>query len=344
MATRSEEWDGGYVRVDARGRKTYIIRRSVGGKRYEVSTRCSTLRGAMDQLKRFEADPVGYVAAPGPVDAKPTGLYLTPALAQLYLDWSRDVRRNSKRWREQQAWLLEWWGRQLSGKDLRRLSLARDLEPILSGIKSRKNRVAVLKGLYGFLRKHHPEHPIAASQDPTLELPVPASRRAKPRRIQEEQLSRVLDDPALLPHWRYALLVLAGTGWHVEAVCKFVTAGGQALERDGKFILVSPAEKDGEPIAREVSPLVYQAGQSLLALKRKRFSYFGLYKAVIKSCDKQGVARFAPGSFRHTVATYALEHGSTVQEIATHHRHKDARTTWRYVDLLAVPPKLPTPR
>ncbi|RKH73383.1 hypothetical protein [Corallococcus aberystwythensis] len=35
----AETWDGGYVRVDAKGRKVYVIRRMLNGKTYKVSTR-----------------------------------------------------------------------------------------------------------------------------------------------------------------------------------------------------------------------------------------------------------------------------------------------------------------
>src|SRR5216684_3817779 len=62
MPRSVRKWDGGYVRKDERGREVYTIRRMINGKRYDVSTRAHTERAALEQLKRFEADPEGYDA------------------------------------------------------------------------------------------------------------------------------------------------------------------------------------------------------------------------------------------------------------------------------------------
>ena len=53
----AETWDGGFVRMNARGPKVYVIRRRMGGKSFEVSTRAAALRAAMEQLRRFESAP-----------------------------------------------------------------------------------------------------------------------------------------------------------------------------------------------------------------------------------------------------------------------------------------------
>ena len=53
-------WFGGRIWCDDRGRNVYVIRKQVNGKRYEISTRSHTERAALEQLKRFEADPEGY--------------------------------------------------------------------------------------------------------------------------------------------------------------------------------------------------------------------------------------------------------------------------------------------
>jgi len=55
-----ETWEGGFVRSGAKGRKVYVIHRMIDGRNYKVSTRASTLRAAMEQLKRFETDPENY--------------------------------------------------------------------------------------------------------------------------------------------------------------------------------------------------------------------------------------------------------------------------------------------
>src|SRR5438309_10507870 len=100
-------WEGGYIRVDSRARDVYVIRRSINGTRYERSTFCTTYRAGIEQLKRFEADPENYQPQGEP---KGAGLYLAEELAQQFLDWSRDEKKNSATWRWMQAWGLHWRG------------------------------------------------------------------------------------------------------------------------------------------------------------------------------------------------------------------------------------------
>src|SRR4051812_1403021 len=93
----SETWDGGYVRLNAKGRKVYVIRRMINGRLYKVSTRVHTATAAHEQLKRFEADPEGY--RPGGVPQR-EGLYLGEEFASKFLTWCRDVQKNSREWLE----------------------------------------------------------------------------------------------------------------------------------------------------------------------------------------------------------------------------------------------------
>jgi hypothetical protein len=60
MPRIDDKWDYGYIRKDAKGRKVHIIRVSIGGKRYEVSTRRHTQGAAIDEYRRFETDPENY--------------------------------------------------------------------------------------------------------------------------------------------------------------------------------------------------------------------------------------------------------------------------------------------
>src|SRR5437870_2926549 len=105
-------WDGGFIRETSRG-KVYVIRRSIGGKRYDVSTGCSTSTGAAEQLKRFESDPESYEPG-GATGAE--ALVLDDALIDLFLRFSRDEKKNSPRWVAQQRLALLWWVDQIGGK------------------------------------------------------------------------------------------------------------------------------------------------------------------------------------------------------------------------------------
>ena len=135
---------GGRVWEDKDGVLTYVIRRQVGGKRYEVSTRCIRLRPALAQLEHFEADPEGY--DPGAPTGEPG--HLTSALAKLFSAWSGAAEReggkgNSRPWVLQQKAYLAWWADQLKARDLRALSLRDHVIPPLDGQPGRKHRVVV---------------------------------------------------------------------------------------------------------------------------------------------------------------------------------------------------------
>ncbi|AKU90763.1 hypothetical protein [Vulgatibacter incomptus] len=56
---KREPWEGGFIRETGSG-KVYVIRKRIGGRLFEVSTRCATLKAAMSELARFEADPQTY--------------------------------------------------------------------------------------------------------------------------------------------------------------------------------------------------------------------------------------------------------------------------------------------
>jgi hypothetical protein len=57
----------------------------------KVSTSAHTLRAAIEQLRRFEADPEGYSPVGAP---QKQPLYLDAALASEFLTYYRDVDKN----------------------------------------------------------------------------------------------------------------------------------------------------------------------------------------------------------------------------------------------------------
>src|SRR5262244_3620577 len=88
-------WEGGYIIKDARGRDAYYIRKQFDGHRYELSTGSHTRRGAIKQLERFEANPVGYEPQG---EASASALPLDEELAAEFLTWCCDVKGNSQAW------------------------------------------------------------------------------------------------------------------------------------------------------------------------------------------------------------------------------------------------------
>lgn len=155
-----DTWVGGRVWRDQAGRRTFIIRKSMRGKRWEVSTRCSTERAAIKALERFEHDPEGFQAGE---DVIADSLALDEKLVDQFIAYSRDVKGNTPRWCDVQKRLLDSWRQELAGKSLKRLDLGRDVIPHLDGVRELKNRIATLKALFGWLRKVR--HLITSNQD-----------------------------------------------------------------------------------------------------------------------------------------------------------------------------------
>lgn len=119
-------WPGGFIRFGKK-RPTYVIERWVGGVKFKVSTRASTLGAAMKHLDRFEADPDGYAPADGRVR-----LALTAELALQYRDYQVEQKKVSREWANNCGRFLADWADDLAGKDLAKLNLQQDVKPALA--------------------------------------------------------------------------------------------------------------------------------------------------------------------------------------------------------------------
>jgi hypothetical protein len=339
MPQVDDTWSGGYIR-----KGVYIIRRSIGGRRYEVSTRCTTAAAAYKALESFEKDPRAFTATTESGHTTKS-LFLTEALAQEFLDWCKVSKKTSKAWRTQQAAYLTWWGRVLVGRDLRHLHLEADVKRPLRGIGGRRHRINVLKAFMAWLRSHRDPPLLTVAQDVTLNaLPAGQSLTA------QHSTSKVLDgaaldtllgpDSPLAPHWQAVLTVQLGTAWHVTEAQRFAVDG--RIEKMGDTaVLYCPEHKTGAPIRVPVSEAVRDAAQELL--KRGAFSYYGYWKALGRACKALGIPPVLPGRSRHTVLTRAIEAGASPDAVSEFARHVDARTRRKYT-LLAVVPKVPTLR
>ena len=340
MPQADDTWEGGYIRRDARGRTVYIIRRQAGGKRYEVSTRCTTHRAALSELARWEADPGGYtpktVQTP---EQRRDPIPLTEALCDDFLMWSRDTKGNTPRWVNEQQAYLAWWRERLGEVDLRRASLTADILPALEGAPkpTRAKRIAVLKALYGWLRSV--VYRLSAAEDPTYgTLKVPPSRAAAQRRdAPASEVAAALI--ALTPTYRDGLTVQAGTGWHVTELVRFARAGllEVALRPPpGVYgVLTCPMHKDGQPKRTAVSRAVYEAAERVRqrgTLNRRN------YDMAVR--DLGGVLR--PGAMRHTVSMHALAEGASTEQIGDFLRH-DPKTNRQFYSRFGVATKVPTP-
>jgi integrase len=338
-----ETWDGGFIRRDSRGLKVYVIRRTVEGKRYKISTRAHNATAAHEQLKRFESDPEGYSAA-GTPQKQP--IYLDAELAAEFLAWSRDIQKNSPLWVGKQKRYIAWWADHLERVNLRTASLPDNILPPLKKAKARAHRIAVIKALYSWLRTT--KHAIKLAEDPVFQqLAVPQTRPEQWRRskaIPREHFLLARDH--LSSPWREGLTVLAGTGWHITELVRFAKNGAiEPYPRKGTVegiegVLVCPQTKEGEPLRTAVSREVKEAAEYLRERGTFSTEKFGL--AVKRACRAAKIAIFTPGRFRHSVATWAMNSGAERAMVASFLNHKSPRTTKRFYATHAVPAKVPT--
>lgn len=329
MSRSDRPWEGGYIRKTTRGDDRYYIRRRVKGRLYEVSTGCSTKGAARRQLAIFEMNPSGYRPGGDPEGAVP----FDKALVELFLTWSRDVKKNSRTWVRDQKVALGWWNKKLGNVDLRSVQTS-ELVRCLDGVEhGRKQKVATLKTLYGWLRKVR--HSLTV--DPTASLTVPQARPEQwttPKTFSPETYQATR--PKLTPQHRDAVDVLAGTGWHVTELLRF--AEGGAVERHpmrAAWVLVCPRRKSGEPQRTEVSDAVAAAGKRLVG---KPLDFW----AFRRDLDAASGGEIQPGSFRHSVATWAINSGADPAAVAAFLGHKSPMTTRRFYATHAVAAKVPT--
>jgi hypothetical protein len=359
-------WEGGYVRVDGRGRETYYIHRSVRGQRYHVSTRCHTARAALEQLARFEADPDSY----DPKGSPPSDpIYLDLQLAQGFLTWSRETRHNTRKWVGEQKAALAWWAEQLGDRDLRGVSLAGVIVPALDGtlerpkrVKSRAHKIAALKTLYSWLRRER--HLLTAAEDPTVDLAVPQSQPAQrtmqkertPEQVQkvvaelEPQRRRArlaaareidIDQVRHMTDYRPHLRLAASTGWHVTELARFAASGrilkpAEHQVADGTAAILETLHKNGEVFRTRVGPVGAAAARELR--DAGGFSIERYAAAVEEAADVAGVPGFR-GALRHSALTWAADRAGerAAQESA---RHKSPRTSKKFYAERAAPPNV----
>ncbi|HUL60560.1 MAG TPA: hypothetical protein VLU43_14865, partial [Anaeromyxobacteraceae bacterium] len=228
-------WAGGYVRYDSKGKATFYIRAMRGGVRYDLSTRAHDERSAHDHLRRFDSDPVEYAAwlrGEGGASSE-TPIYLDQALRDEFIAWSaapknEGGKENTPEWQKYQRHELEWWAVRLADAkghalDLRKVA-REDVFRVLDGppkVGGVRKKQAVLKSLYGWLRRHRRGVRIDASEDPLAEVPnLPggvAQANGVDKYVPPANVHAVIDDlVARGSVYGHALCVQAGTGWHVK--------------------------------------------------------------------------------------------------------------------------------
>jgi integrase len=323
VATR-EPWLGGFIRRTGTGKPVFVIEKRIGGAYFKVSTRCHTKTAAERELARFEMDPTGY--RPGAMVAGET-VKFTAELITEYRD-HLTAAGNTVEWAQENGRLLADWQEQLGHVDLRRVGATEHVKPALKAWStSLPARVTVLKGLYTWLVKEkgvvkHAENPMPAVR-------IPERRSAKqgvgPRDVPFDRVQLVY--PHLRADLRDVLLLLSGTGWHVSEVRRFATAGEIRKDPTGKHlaVLVTWHKRREYAVAGLMHP------EHLEAARRIREAGHIVSRNVLaahmrKACDAAGLPEGAPervffGAMRHSVATWAIEAGDEMLNVARAFNH-----------------------
>lgn len=318
----------------------FVIEKMVGGKRFHVSTRATNITAATEQLARFQANPEAY--RPGGDIGRP--VRMTAALVLDFCAWQRDVRRVSQAYvRDLRKYLADWL-EDIGERDLRALESSR-LRELVGRRTSRAHRIAALKVFFGWLRlerglvKHH--------QDATLDLRVPQSTPEKYTRRKVLDFAAV---EAIMPHLtdfgRACVTMFCATGWHRNELDRFARVGELVDRGDGTFTAVT-SHKSGDVHRTHLQqPEHVEAARVLL---ERGLVPTKLWREFHAASAKAGLPRekwVTPGVFRHSVATWAVEDGASLEQVSKFLGHKDPRTTARfYVDMrepiAAVPVRVP---
>lgn len=340
--TTVDGW-AGRVWVSEGGKRTFYIRQVRDGKRWDVSTRCSTLRGALAELGRWEMNPEAY--RPLGSGAGSEAPRLDAALIEEYAAWclGPQGQNTDPNWVKSKKRYLFWWAERFDGKPLASVKLRHILE-CLKDQASRADRIKTLKHFYSWLRQNDR---LTAAEDPTLDaLPVP---QARPSQDRKSKVISEADFLKVLPHLAQPIADIcrfqAGTGCHLSEALRFIKTG-EVSRSPGMRPIVGFAHKGGHTHRIEVSEETAQAAERLRASEAP--ARVTVYHAIARACRAAGVEPWTPGRFRHTFATRAIERAARAGgaeaaaaaslAVARYLGHTGTQTTLRWYATTAVAP------
>jgi integrase len=346
-----KRWPGGYVRDDV-----FVIEKKIHGRKFHVSTRCTSLRAALKQLERFESDPSSYRPEGTALEA---GLVLDKEMIEAFFVWHET--KASRHWALNVRSLLFDWSAALGGKDLRRLNLLEDVKPHLRGATQAHHRVKAIRGLFKWLRTERGD--ITRAQDVTLDLPVPVIPPALHTKSKAVPWASVVAVVPHLPiHVRDVLELLSATGWHVEEIRRFADVGTlrerNPTDPESVLAVMGAKHKSGRP---HFTALLHQ--QHVAAARRIKergvvIDNSRLRKHMLRAVAKANalavekakelgtepalIEPFQLGSMRHSVSTWLAQQGIPHEQTSRYLGHASPRTLQRhYVDAQAAAVVLP---
>ena len=319
----------GYIRDGV-----WIIEKRVGGKKFHVSTRATTSKGANAQLERFEKDPNAFRAQGS---ASVEALVLDTDLIDEFHAWHK-TQVTSTQWADDVYRTLQKWANHLGGKDLRNLSLIDDLKTFIAGQPSKPLKVASLKALFKWLRTEK-KNGVSRAQDVTLDFLTPAFKprqdTGESKAVEFERLSAVV--PLLALHIRDVLELLAATGWHISEARRF------AMPEVGRFRYRDAADKP-EVLATigtrhkvggkwHFTALLFESHVAAAERIRERGKVVDrtiLRRHLQRACKQAGVKPFNMGDMRASVLTWLRLAGVPPETAMTFVGHTSIETQNRF--------------
>jgi integrase len=328
---KRKPWLGGFIRETKGGRPVYVIEKRIAGRLFKRSTRCHTEKAALDQLRKFEGDPGGYVER----------LMLTDALIFEYRDWQLDVAGNSHEWAHTSANMLADWMEVIGETDLRQLTAPKVKTMLASFTTSQPARMTVLKGFFTWLRKergllkHH--------EDPMPDVRIPERKSAKEQgRARDVPFETALAVyKQLRADVKDVLQLLSGTGWHLSEVGRFAEKGEIRKDPTGKSkaVLVVWHKRQEHAVTGLSNPAHIAAAKRLREqgwiLSRGRLAE--LMRFANDAANIPEDERLHLGDMRHCVGTWSVELGEDMGTVARAFNHESEKMLRRHYVRHAVP-------
>jgi integrase len=135
--------------------------------------------------------------------------------------------------------------------------------------------------------------------------------------------------------------ILSVTGWHITELQRFAKAGSinklPEARSDGTTHYLETTHKVGDVHRTAVTADV--ADTALVVKEYGGFSKGKLTKAMAEACGyvKPNIKpAITPGRYRHSVATWAVENGASLQDVSSFLGHKTLATTKKFYATFAV--------
>lgn len=322
-ATWVGRWEGGRIRVTDKGKRVWMIERSIDGRRYAISLRVTNISGALAELALFNRDPRSYA---GQLDEKASvhqPLVLNDVLVDRFMAWARDpAQQLSHDYVEHilDAYLRQWVRKlaALGCSDLLRVSTVQLRQALSTWPTAKKHRVIALKALASWLR----DNGFLSSQtDPTLDL---KSIKGKRKRTEEEAKAYDLRDvqtvyrAVLHQGIRDRITLCFGHGVHLSELERYARGEGrlrsvgpwEACPIVGTLRL---AHKSGEWHTISLNAQGFAAAQRIGAEGPRSRSW--CYQHLADVARQNNLPHLLLGSGRHSFTTWCRTPGMGVVKV-----------------------------